>query len=80
MVSFYRVVVFPLWGVSLPSRNEPSQDLRSTGAYLQNGFGGDLELIVVKTRREEGAYSLKSVTDEQQRLNRNQPKDAPNAF
>jgi len=49
-------------------------------ACLQNGFGEDLDLIVVKTRREEGAYSLKSVTDEQQRLNRNQPKDAPNAF
>ena len=40
-------------------------------ACLQNGFGEDLELIVVKTRREEGAYSLKSVTDEQQRLSRN---------
>ena len=52
----------------------------ATRACLQNGFGGDLELIVVKTRREEGAYSLKSVTDEQRRLNRNQPKDAPNAF
>jgi hypothetical protein len=54
--------------------------LRPSRASLQNGFGGDLKLIVAKTRREGGAYSLKSVTAEQQRLNRNQAKDAPNAF
>src|SRR6185436_13491693 len=60
--------------------NSGSNSARSARACLQNGFGGNLELFVVKTRRVEGAYWLKSVTDEQQRLNRNQLKDAPNAF
>ena len=50
------------------------------GAFLQNGFGVDLELFAVRTRREEGAYSLKSVTDEQQRPDRNQPEDAPKSI
>jgi len=58
----------------------PLQTFSKIRACLQNGFGADLELIVVKTRREKGAYSLKSVTDEQQRPDRHQPEDAPKSI
>jgi hypothetical protein len=49
-------------------------------ACLQNGFGAVLEVIADETRREEGAYSLKSVTDEQRRLSGDRPKNGPKPF
>jgi hypothetical protein len=49
-------------------------------ACLQNNFMPDFDLILAETRREEGAYWAKSVTDEQQRLNENRPKDGMKVF
>jgi hypothetical protein len=44
-------------------------------AYFQGGFASDLETVWAEARREEGAYSRESVTDEQRSLSPNRPKD-----
>jgi RHS repeat-associated protein len=44
-------------------------------ACFPSGFASDLELAGAETRREEGAYSLKSVTDKQRSIGPSQPKD-----
>ena len=58
----------------------PLQTFSKIRACLQNGFGADLEMVVIETRSEKGAYSRKSVTAEQRSINDNQPKDGLNAF
>ena len=47
---------------------------------FQSGFGLNWEMFAVPTRREEGAYSEESVTDEQRSRDGKQPKGRPNAL
>ena len=49
-------------------------------AFFQNGFGLNLEMFDLPTRREEGAYSRESVTDEQRSREVKQPEGRPNVF
>ena len=49
-------------------------------ACFQNGFGLNLEMFGLPTRREEGAYSRESVTDEQRSREVKQPEGRPNVF
>jgi hypothetical protein len=44
-------------------------------AFFQSGFASDLVTVWAEARREEGAYSKQSVTDEQRSLSPNRPKD-----
>jgi hypothetical protein len=53
---------------------------QETRACLQNGFGLNLQMFIAETRREEGAYPLESVTDEQRSISGKQLKDEPNAL
>jgi hypothetical protein len=49
-------------------------------ACLKSGFASDLETDWAEARREEGAYSRESVTDEQRCISPNRPKVDANAF